>query len=1060
MRSNSHLPWMLTIQLIALCAAWSNCQVISQDKSEPARTNSQKKIEELAGNEEVAEILRSRPGRGVMADDSKPTAPEQAIQTFRVRDGLSIELIASEPKVSQPLFLSWDSAGRLWVVQYRQYQYPAGLKVVRFDQHLRAVFDKTPSPPPNHVQGADVISVLEDTNKDGTLDLQRDVITGLNIATSVAIGQGGIWVMNPPYLLFYSDKDQDCIPDGDPEVHLSGFGIQDTHSVANSLMFGPDGWLYGANGSTTGGNVVSAATPSTEFEGQCIWRYDPRTRVFEVFAEGGGNTFSLDIDAGGRVFSGTNGGATRGWYYPQGSYSQKNWGKHGPLTNPFAFGYFNAMKFQGDDRRFPQAFLIYDGGLLGPDFEGSVIAPNSMCNLVWHSRRYRDGSTFRTVDEPNLVESSDRWFRPVYSGVGPDGGVYLADWYDTRLSHVSPVDDWHKESGRIYRIAPVRVDSAADTTSAASTNSVVSGTRQRLHDPVDLTKLDLDQLIACFSHPNKWVRQRAALEIGWRGDRLCVAKLIEQIQTHGSLEALWAISNLQALDSKLAVELLKHSNPDIRRWTARLLGDRREGHEALAAMAKQEPDVDVRSQLAATAKRIPTQFALPVIASLLQHDDSADPHVPLMIWWALEAHTANFDALTAWLKQPELWQTKVMQNVLAERLMQRYAATGTIEGINRCAQLLDFAADAKVRDTMIGGLNKAFQGRSLPPNLPKSIQQALQTYRDSRGSDGVVLAAKQGDQDSLKKLVGWLRNTKIDLGTRIEVVGVFGQQNYPAAIEPLLVLATGRAGDDPSLQRVALQALANYDGESIGKQIVAAFDANISEEHNLRETASRTLATRPSWALLLLQEINGWRIQKKDIPADVIVQLRSHTVPEVVAEVEKAFGKAAEVNSPEQAEEIQRLQKLLQDTFSRAKNDPIKSSEHPAIVAGEKLFADRCGKCHQLFGKGESIGPKLDSYDRTNAQFWLTAIVAPSAEIREGYQMYQVLTDDGRVLTGMIASQDLNSVSLRKADGSLVTISNDQVEQMQAMKSSLMPEGLLKELNQTQLEQLFSYLTQ
>ncbi len=117
---------MLTVHLIALCAASASCKAIAQEKNEPARTNSQKKIEELAGNEEVAEILRSRPGRGVMADDSKPTAPDQAIQTFRVRDGLSIELIASEPKISQPLFLSWDSAGRLWVVQYRQYQYPAG----------------------------------------------------------------------------------------------------------------------------------------------------------------------------------------------------------------------------------------------------------------------------------------------------------------------------------------------------------------------------------------------------------------------------------------------------------------------------------------------------------------------------------------------------------------------------------------------------------------------------------------------------------------------------------------------------------------------------------------------------------------------------------------------------------------------------------------------------------------------------------------------------------------------------------------------------------------------
>jgi putative heme-binding domain-containing protein len=128
------------------------------------------------------------------------------------------------------------------------------------------------------------------------------------------------------------------------------------------------------------------------------------------------------------------------------------------------------------------------------------------------------------------------------------------------------------------------------------------------------------------------------------------------------------------------------------------------------------------------------------------------------------------------------------------------------------------------------------------------------------------------------------------------------------------------------------------------------------------------------------------------------------------------------------------------------------------LAAGEMIFADRCGKCHQLFGKGESVGPKLDSYDRTNLQFWLTAIIAPNIEIREGYQLYQVVTVDGRVLTGLIAGEDLNSTSLRTADGQLVTLSKDSIEHLQAMKSSLMPEGLLQELRPTQIQQLFVYL--
>ena len=132
----------------------------------------------------------------------------------------------------------------------------------------------------------------------------------------------------------------------------------------------------------------------------------PSTKVFEIYAEGGGNTFSLDIDSKGRVFTGTNGGNTRGWYFPQGSYSNKNWGKHGPLTNPYAFGFFPPMKFEGDGRRFPQAFCIYEGGLFPEEFDGTIVAPNALQNLIWNSPRFRDGSTYRTVDEAEPCRES------------------------------------------------------------------------------------------------------------------------------------------------------------------------------------------------------------------------------------------------------------------------------------------------------------------------------------------------------------------------------------------------------------------------------------------------------------------------------------------------------------------------------------------------------------------------------------------------------------------------------------------------------------------------------
>ncbi|MEM7700211.1 MAG: dehydrogenase, partial [Verrucomicrobiota bacterium] len=408
------------------------------------------------GSAQAAAVREGFSGRGALADGSEPTPHLKALGDFNVRDGFAVDLVAAEPDVEQPLSLTWDSAGRMWVVLYRQYQFPAGLKIVEYDNHLRAVFDRIPEPPPQGPVGEDIIRVFEDSDGDGIYDRSFDSITGLNIATSVAIGARGIWVANPPYLLRYPDENGDALPDGDPEVHLSGFGIEDTHAVMNSLEWGHDGWLYGVNGSTTTGEVVCPRRGETiAWEGQMVWRYHPEYRQFEIFAEGGGNTFSLEITDEGEVFSGTNNGKTRGMHYAPLSYGKKSWGKHGPLTNPFAFGYFHHMGHDGDTRRFAQAFAIYESSLFDESWQGKIIAPNSLHNLVWVSRLEQVGSTFQTIDEAPLLETEDRWFRPVDCEVGPDGAVYLADWYDSRLSHVRPIDDWHKSSGRIYRIRPV-----------------------------------------------------------------------------------------------------------------------------------------------------------------------------------------------------------------------------------------------------------------------------------------------------------------------------------------------------------------------------------------------------------------------------------------------------------------------------------------------------------------------------------------------------------------------------------------------------------------------------
>ena len=251
----------------------------------------------------------------------RPLSPAESLARFKVAEDLQIDQVLAEPAVRQPVFLNFDERGRLWVVEYLQYPFPAGLKMLSHDSVWRAVYDKVPPPPPHHFAGADRITIYEDSSGDGVFRKLKTFVEGLNIVTAVTKGRGGVWVLNPPYLLFYPDKDNDDIPDGDPQEMLSGFGQEDTHSVVNSLRWGPDGWLYGCQGSTVTANVVRPGLdtePVAHTMGQQIWRYHPETRRFEVFSEGGGNAFGCELDAQGRVFSGHNGGNTRGFHYMQG----------------------------------------------------------------------------------------------------------------------------------------------------------------------------------------------------------------------------------------------------------------------------------------------------------------------------------------------------------------------------------------------------------------------------------------------------------------------------------------------------------------------------------------------------------------------------------------------------------------------------------------------------------------------------------------------------------------------------------------------------------------------
>lgn len=974
-------------------------------------TDSNIKPDDVAGNEAVKKIMETRPGRGVMRDDTPPTPPLEAVKKFKTRSDVAIDLMASEPVLEQPLYASWDSKGRMWVVQYRQYQFPAGLKIISYDQHLRAKFDKVPLPPPRGEKGADKITVFEDTDGDGFFDKHEDVITGLNIASAALHGMGRIWVLNPPYLLSYPDADFDAKPDSDtPEVELSGFGLEDTHSVATSLQWGMDGWLYGANGSTTTGNVSSANTKNVKWEGQCIWRYHPKKKTFEIYAEGGGNTFSLDFDSKGRLFSGTN-GATRGMHYEQGSYGIKGWGKHGPLTNPYAFGWFEHMRHEGDNKRFPQAFTIYEGGLLGSAYEGKIIAPNALHNLVYVSERLPDGSTFRTKDEEQLITTPDRWFRPVWAGVGPDGGFYMADWYDTRLSHVSPVDDWHKTSGRIYRVRP-------------------SSGAPKLK-PFDLSKASGEELLGYLSHPNEWFRKQAVLEIGWRNLQDLAPKLA---QSPTSMESIWSLDALGAI-KKLPTN---SSDPYIRRWAWKMAGEKQ-----ILPTLTEEKHLEVCAQILASAKKLHGAGSLHLLRAGDIEDESG--HLPLLAWWALESKAEKErEDVFAFLKADSAFlQSKLFRDHLAEKLAKRYALAGGKENFNSCAELLSLSADEGVRAPIIRGIASAFEGSEMP-KLPDSLTKALNDYMAKQSGGDLTLALRSGNTDALKNALKLLADTKETNTARIAIAKTLAELGKQEAVMPMVAILKSSAA--PSLKRGMLQAAAKFDDKRLPEALLLGWEGQIAGDKALREDALRVMAGRKEWAQVLMNFVNEWKVPAKHFTIDIVRQLSLHKDADIDASIEKHW-KGLLFTGPTEAKkkEAERIKAVLKTGLGDADK-------------GKLQFTARCAICHKLFGEGGAIGPELTGYDRTNADFWLDNLFMPSMEIREGFGAYIVKTKSGQILTGLMDAQDASGIVIKDIANNKTPVKQADIEKMEASPISLMPEALTTGMSDADLKDFFAYL--
>lgn len=981
--------------------------------------------------------------------DGPALAPEVAAKSFTTSGGLQWSQLLAEPTLRQPLFATFDARGRLWVVQYLQYPEPAGIKALSRDNFWRIVYDRLPKPPGQDVPGADRITIFDDKDGDGRYSEVGDFVNGLNIATSVLPTADGAWVLNPPHLLFYKDADGDLKADGPPEVHLEGFGLEDTHSVVNSLCMGPDGWLYAAQGSTVTAAVRaygSSEKPQKSL-GQLIWRYHPQKRTYEIFAEGGGNAFGVAFDSAGRVYSGHNGGDTRGFHYVQGGYFRKGFNKHGSLSNPYALGYLLPMPHD-PVQRFSHTMLLTDGTAMEKSMPGSMLCVDPLHGTLVHSKLIATGSSFRTEDVELGVKSTDKWFRPVAIADGPDGAAYVSDWYDFQVAHLyAHVGKMDREHGRLYRLAPP---------DSPTPHSAWDGKLATSSDAAGLQSI-VDKL----QHPLRWQRWQARQLLNrhpLKTQALPALKtMLENPAT--SLEALWAVHACGWLADSISVDpqakeliepskLVTHPHAQVREWAVRLAADDHNYSSntlsAVTRLAKHENDPSVLVQIAASAKRLPRDQCLQLCVALLDRElPIDDPYLPMVLWWAVEKQCDEHDAVESSLVINEgLYSRTLFQQQIAPRIIERAGMIGgdrnlaTVARLFRTIEKLPDNVRGEAAKACIAGFERAYAGRSLK-GVPDTVLEGMSKL----GQPSLALQLRRGDTTAQQQAAKLLVDGKADINARLQVARILGEVPGTAALEALLVVCVNDK-EKTSLRMAAASSLAAYNDPKIYQQVI---DNWSSWPGDLRSSAGAMLVAKPAGAKAWLAALESEKIKAAELPLEVVRMLRLHTDADLLQRINKYYPPIGNVDLPT----AQKKTAQLSQTILGGNGDPYR---------GKKLYMESCGRCHVLFDQGGLVGPNLTGYQRDQLNTLLMNVVAPNLEVREGFQAMVALTSDGKLVTGFIERESPDQLVMRAIDGQTHTLDRGDIESLKPQPSSLMPEGLLDNLTPEQLCDLFAYL--
>lgn len=923
-----------------------------------------------------------------------PKDPQASLKAMRPRRGFTVELVAAEPLVMDPIAFDWGPDGKLWVVEMADY--PLGID--------------------NRGKPGGRIRFLEDTDGDGKYDKSTLFAEGIAFPTDVMVWRDGILVTAAPNVLYLRDTNGDGKADA-REVLFTGFGEGNQQHRVNGLRWGLDNWIYLANGDS-GGHIRSVKTGDVvDMNGRDL-RIRPDTG--ELDATTGMTQYGRNRNDWGDWFGCNN--SLPMWHFvlpdhylrrnPHVGVSQTNQLvatlQDSPIY-PAGRVLLHSVGAQppapGEPSRFTSACsaIVYRDTLFGDAFAENMFVSEPVHNLVHRRILEPAGATFtsrKPEDEARIefLASTDSWFRPTTVRTGPDGALWVADMYRMVIEHPEWIDDALKreldlraghDRGRIYRVYP----------------------SDRLPRPMPrMADMTTAQLVAALRSPNGWQRDMAHRMILWRNDRAAVP-LLRDLATKGNeplarLHALCVLDGLAALDATVVEAALNDEHPGVRRHAVRLTEQfAGRAPRLLDALIKRVNDNDARVQL---------QLAF----TLGEWDDSrAGEALGQLAALRIDDGFIIAAAMSSATRRPA---------DMVAGLMRRTADPARIAPIVN--QLIDVALARGSEDAAVRLMTAIAQpGESGYANWQFEVLARLRQTLERSGKTLDQLPQAGQTAQRLAEAIRAARQIALDdsqpVSRRAAAIPLLGYDRAAVRedIAALVALLTSQAPHE--LQRAALTALAAIRDDTVAPALLRAWP---SYSNTLRQDVLSVLMRRQESVTALLDAVEAKRIA----PAELGATYRQLLTEHADASIRNRAVRLLETGSPVDRQAV--IDRYLSHIAS-AKADPQR---------GIAVFSEHCAQCHRVGSIGQGAGPNLAGLVDKSPQYMVPHILDPNRAVEDKYLNHTLQTVWGDMHTGLLVNETGQAVTLMGLDGVEVTVLRSEIASFERSTRSMMPEGL------------------